>query len=75
MGNGYLVTDHCITQINCLLITHRRPTITSKVRGISDRMIGSANDFSESDILKLKRMYKCPEDKVTPIGKKSAFKK
>ena len=41
-------------------------------------MIGSADDFSASDILKLKRMYKCSEGgnkKVTTTRPTGMYKK
>jgi hypothetical protein len=42
------------------------PTITSKIPGISTEELGSSNDLTPIDILKLKNMYKCTSPDPSP---------
>ncbi|KAG0009425.1 hypothetical protein BGZ81_003395 [Podila clonocystis] len=44
---------------------NNRPGFTSKNPNVDYRRIGNGDDFTKSDVLAIRRMYKCPERKFT----------
>ncbi|KAF9277447.1 hypothetical protein BGZ74_003329 [Mortierella antarctica] len=46
---------------------NNRPGFTSKIPNVDYRRIGTGDDFTQSDVLAIRRMYKCPARKFNTI--------
>ncbi|KAK3813786.1 MAG: peptidase family M12A-domain-containing protein [Linnemannia elongata] len=46
---------------------NNRPGFTAKIPNVDYRRIGTGDDFSQSDVLAIRKMYKCPARKFTAI--------
>jgi hypothetical protein len=47
---------------------NNRPGFTPKNPNVDQRRIGTGNDFAQSDVQAIRRMYRCPERKFRPIS-------